>query len=356
MWLPSEKAYFGALCAIMLCAILAAGLTPFGSPENGVRRLPGENGLAWTGYSIAVGDGPLLRHPPKDPSFTIELRLRPGEVNRTRTLIAFYDQQYPRWFRIRQTDAAADLTSADGEDITFFETKDFFEKGQSVHLTFTGGPHGARFYANGELVSDHPSAKVSSEILTGTITLGNSATQHDSWRGEILGLAIFHRELAAGAVARHFQTWNYRGRPEIGADERPVALYLFDEGSGRLLRNQIKPDTSLNIPQKYELSRPVFLALPWHEVSAEWSYVRDVLINLAGFVPFGFLLRSYFSHTSAKAWSSVIAMLVGVAVSLVIELTQSHLPTRDSSLTDVTTNSLGNWAGVMIAARYFEKT
>ncbi len=348
----SEKTYFAALCLIMLSGILVAGLAPFGSPVNGVERLRGENGLAWNGYSIAVSAAPLVSHPPKNPSFSIELRLRPAEVDKTRTLLSFYNRQHPRWFQLRQSEAGADLESVEGDDITFVDTKNFFQAGQLTHLAVTSSPGGTKFYVNGELLANHAGAEISSRILTGTLTLGNSATEHDSWQGEFLGLAIFNRELTAAQLQRHLQTWNYRGCPEIESGEHPVALYLFDEASGRILQNRVAPEAPLNIPEKYELSKPAFLALPWREFRAEWSYARDVIINLAGFVPFGFALRSYFSLTAARSWAASIAMISGTAVSLLIELTQSHLPTRDSSYTDVITNSLGNWAGAMIAGQY----
>lgn len=351
----SEKTYFAALCVIMLGGILVAGLAPFGSPVNAAKRLDKENGLVWDGYAIAVSGAPILDHLPKDPSFSIELRLRPAEVKRTRTLISFHTQQRPNWFRLRQSNADADVSTTEGDKRAFADAKDVFEQGQFMQLALTCGPQGTKFYANGRLVANHPDTEISSHVLTGTMTLGNSVTEHDSWQGEILGLAVFNRELAVDRVQRHFETWNYHGLPEIEAGEHAVALYLFDEDSGRLLKNQIRPQSSLTIPEKYRLSQPVFLALPWREFGAEWSYLRDVLINIAGFVPFGFALRSYLSLTAGRAWPSAGAVIAGSAVSMLIEITQSLLPTRDSSLTDVMTNSLGNWVGAMIAVQFSEK-
>src|SRR4051812_31323871 len=200
----SEKTYFAALCVMMLGGILAAGLAPFGIPPNAVEWLRGENGIAWTGHSIAIGAAPLLDHAPKDSSFSIELRLRPAEIDATRTLLTFYNQQYPRWFLLRQNEARVDLSSVEGSETTFVHTKHIFEAGQFLQLPVTSGPPGTKFYANGERVANNSNARISSQVLSGTMTLGNSATEHDPWQGQFFGLAIYNRELTADQVLRHF--------------------------------------------------------------------------------------------------------------------------------------------------------
>jgi VanZ family protein len=44
----------------------------------------------------------------------------------------------------------------------------------------------------------------------------------------------------------------------------------------------------------------------------------------------------------------VIVALLGMGMSLSIELTQAYLPTRDSSLIDVLMNSLGTILGIAL--------
>jgi VanZ family protein len=47
----------------------------------------------------------------------------------------------------------------------------------------------------------------------------------------------------------------------------------------------------------------------------------------------------------------LIAIFIGMTVSLIIELLQSYLPTRDSSLTNLICNTIGTILGVIVFKR-----
>lgn len=104
----------------------------------------------------------------------------------------------------------------------------------------------------------------------------------------------------------------------------------------------------LYIPERYLVVHQTLLELPWNEFRRQWSYLKDVLINIAGFVPLRVVFCAYFSSARQIRCAAVVTAIVGLIVSLTIEVLQAHLPTRNSGVTDVITNTLGTCIGVVI--------
>ena len=76
----------------------------------------------------------------------------------------------------------------------------------------------------------------------------------------------------------------------------------------------------------------------------------DITVNILGFLPFGFFLSAWLrlvkNLPAPRAYG--ISILLGFCLSLAIELIQVYLPTRDSSLMDVFSNTMGTAAGVLL--------
>jgi glycopeptide antibiotics resistance protein len=87
-----------------------------------------------------------------------------------------------------------------------------------------------------------------------------------------------------------------------------------------------------------------------HPHGLNWETTdTDVALNLAFLFPVGFLLRL---ARAERGWSyGLDGLCLGLALSLLLELTQLFLPTRVSSPTDVATNGLGAWAGALTYTR-----
>jgi glycopeptide antibiotics resistance protein len=92
-----------------------------------------------------------------------------------------------------------------------------------------------------------------------------------------------------------------------------------------------------------------FLRPFWVEYYPARGYWEGVvLINVIGFIPFGFLFCAYFSLNGRITKPALVTILLGFAVSLTIECLQALLPTRDSGTTDLITNTLGTCIGVWL--------
>lgn len=88
-----------------------------------------------------------------------------------------------------------------------------------------------------------------------------------------------------------------------------------------------------------------FLFAPW----PRWITIDDVLFNFVAYVPLGFLLAlAWCARWNARV-TVVIATLACIALSLVLEVAQQHLPSRIASNVDLLINSFGGAVGALIA-------
>ena len=92
----------------------------------------------------------------------------------------------------------------------------------------------------------------------------------------------------------------------------------------------------------------------WAPFPLYWT-TYDVSINILGYIPFGFVLTLAdlrVNKRHGRFWS--YNWLFAVALSLILESTQTYLPTRVPSSLDFLLNCIGTFLGVWIAY-YFEK-
>jgi hypothetical protein len=216
-----------------------------------------------------------------------------------------------------------------------------------VDITITSGQAGTRVYVDGLLARAVSQFRVPAGSFAGRLVVGDSPAQPDSFRGEIRGLAIYGVELDDAQTLRHYQTWKDAGRPEIVPEDRNQALFLFDEREGRTIRNLATESCDLYIPEKYEVVDKIWLEPFWKEFEFTRGYWSGNLKNIVGFLPLGFFFYFYFRTAYASRRAVIATVALGAFVSLTIEVLQAFLPTRDSGTTDLITNTLGTWLGVL---------
>jgi hypothetical protein len=343
------------VCIAVLCTILALGLWPFHTPDNDVTWLGEGNGLRFGRYGTVIGSGTfeMAGSLPDELIGSIEIWVRPARIWDGGTFLAFSMPEDLRRFSLHQSlaDLLVRATMLDDQNrrrAVGFYVDDVFRRGGPRFITVTSGAKGISVYIDGVLARLAPRFRMPPDQFTGRIVLGGSPGQEDSWKGRLLGFAIYDRELTQPQLLRHYETWTRTGRPDIPKDDGNVALYLFDEHAGKAVHSRVNSGIDLAIPEKYVVLDQIFLEPFWKEFSMSRSYWSAVLKNIVGFIPFGFCFFARLFVARRVKRPALTAILLGALVSLTIEILQAYLPTRDSGTTDIITNTLGTGVGVAL--------
>lgn len=349
----ARVALTSALAAV-LAIILVAGLWPFNPfPANNVEWLRDKSGLRLGRNPIVLSRSPFQFTDARWSSVTLEIWVNPARVGPSNTFFSIYTPDNPKQFRLMQyrsifmvrrnikDERGRWRESTIGVDKLVYPYAPLF-------VTITGGPKGTSIYRNGELVRYFPDYFLSGRDLSGQLIFGTSPFEKQTWQGEWRALAIYSRELRPDEVLAHYQKWTAGGQPELARESPPTALYDFHEGSGVAIRDVGGTGPDLFIPKHYSVPHKPILQRPWEEYRPNLSYVADLAVNVAGFVPLGFLL-------SALLWSStrcnkpiLTAIILGAFISISIELLQGFIPQRSSGMTDIITNTSGTAIGGLL--------
>ncbi len=341
------------ICVAVLCTILTLGLWPFHSPRNEAAWLVDHDGLHFGTYGTVISSAPLqITSPQNDPDASLEIWLQPDRIWDSSTFLALYRPGNPSQLSLHQSQTDLLVRTATQDDRHHARTANLYvkevfrRKPRPVFITITAGVQGTCIYIDGVLAEAAPQFPLSARDFTGRLILGDSPGQSDSWSGQLLGLAMYHRQLTATQVFHNYVTWTQTGRPEIAEDERNIALYVFDEHTGDVVREKGRSGVDLYIPERYQVMDKIVLEPFWTEFSMSRNYWEGALKNMVGFIPLGFCFYAYLATLLPLKRAALVTVALGTAVSFTIEILQAFLPTRDSGTTDLITNTLGTWVGM----------
>lgn len=352
-WDVVASKLLGPVCVLIVAGMLVAGLWPFHSPRNQVTWSSGGNGLHFGRHGMALSSGTFeAAGAPEDGRCSLELWLEPELTAASGAILVFDSQGSSRQFSLRQyvSGIGLQVDAPDGSHRTrtrWFYIANVFRRGRPVFITVTSIGAQASVYINGTLSDVAPDFPLCPN-LNGELLIANSPVVDNSWSGTLRGLALYRQELTPAQAYRHFTEWTAKGKPDVSEDDRNTALYLFDERAGHIVHDHASSRTDLFIPDPYRVVDKAFLYPFWKEFHPTWSYWDDVLVNVGGFVPFGFVLCAYLSLTRRFKRPALFTVLLGLALSLTIEVLQAFLPTRGSGTTDLITNTFGTSCGVWL--------
>jgi VanZ family protein len=343
--------FLDLICFVVLCVVLTLGLRPFHSPKNDVSWLPYRNGLRFGSNGTAFSShGFDAASASRDAQCTVEIWLKPRRLWAKGTILAFYNPASPNQLSINQSLTDVELKrevlrQPSGSSAGHLYVANAFRRPGPLFLAITSGTRGTEVYLDGLAGGTAPHFRILAKEFTGRLILADSPGQPDAWQGDLMGLAIYNAELSAPQIRRHFKTWVQRERPEVSVEDRNVLLYLFDERGGTIVHDLAASGLDLQIPETYAVLDKISLEPVWREFSMSRSYWSAAAKNVIGFVPFGFCFYAcLLAHKAERP--APRAVVLGLFVSLTIEVLQAYLPTRDSGTTDILTNTLGTYAGI----------
>jgi VanZ family protein len=345
-------------CLFLWLGLMVAGLWPFNfRPRNRVDWLSAPDGLHFNQYGQIYSQSPLRLKPAPaieagSQGFTVELGVTPPtNYDTISTILCVCDPAQKRDLTLQQWGAFL-MVHGYFRDVTSGGTLASLWMGhvgsieRPAWLTITSGPEGTMVYVDGRPRTSLRDKTILPETDSGFLLLGHSPSGGAAWSGDIFGLAFYNRPLAPNEVAAHHQIWRSGKTEQLNS---AFALYTFDEGKGSFVHNRIaSPAPDLLIPARFEPFRPKILDFPQ---PIKKSDVQDTIVNILGFIPFGFLLMLYLHHAEGypKADAVFLSVTAGATTSLIIELAQVLLPTRDSSALDLINNVVGTLAGSLLA-------
>ena len=131
---------------------------------------------------------------------------------------------------------------------------------------------------------------------------------------------------------------------------KPLICYDFMRSRGEVVEDLGKGmPADLVVPKYFIPFKRTVLEKPKIEWDDFWNNFIDLLINIFGFIPLGFLSAGRMNH---KGFGLVGAFLISVAlgfgIGLTIEILQAFLPSWSSDMTDLITNTLGTVIGCFV--------
>jgi hypothetical protein len=355
------------LSAALLLIILVAGLRPrWFQLSNNVAWITDQPGLRFGSYGVAY------THPLNDlieenisdaEGFSIEIALKPARYRgrRYKIILALHNGKDAEQLIVAQY--LSSLIVMNGDDYAYTKkikrvTLDVASLSPKTRfMTITTGEKGTNVYFDGKPAGARKNLRLKMPTIAKTrLLIGNSVYGKHPWQGDIFGLALYNYPLSSKEAALHFNKWSKERNFSFAGNENPFILYLFDEKRGTKAHDRAAGNYHLEIPSRPKILQKKILVLPVDAFRLKISSIADIIINLAGFIPFGFVIFATFIRfgSAFEKHGLLITVALCFMVSLTIEILQAWIPSRSSSMLDLVLNTLGAWLGAF-AYRFFNR-
>lgn len=365
---PTTAKLLIPLTVAVLTLTLFFGLDPKGFHlSNNVSWISGKGGVRFGKDGIAYADNVFRsfgRGEQASVGLSLEIVLRPDNIDdkRFKFILVLHDGDDSGQLLVGQWRSSIIVMNGDDYDgrrhIKKLGVRDALLTQQARLVTITSGKEGTRIYLNNKVAA--AAKDLFLHVPAGRegvrLVVGNSVYGRHFWSGDIFGLAVYETALSATEVTSHFEKWSGEQQFAFARQSSPRALYLFDETKGGQARDRAGGANDLEIPQRFKILKREMLDASWREIRLNSSFIQDVFLNIAGFLPLGFLLNAMFAglEGAVRKHGALMSVMVCFVLSLSIEIVQAWMPLRSSQTLDLLMNTLGAFLGVM-AYRYSTK-
>ncbi len=355
------------MSAALLLIILFAGLRPrWFHFSNNVAWITDQPGLRFSRFGIAYTNpfNDLIKENISDTDgFSIEIALKPASYRgrRYKIILALHGGKDAGQLIVGQWRSS--LIVMNGDDYAYKKKiKRVVVAVASLSpktrfMTITTGEKGTHVYLDGKAVGARKDLRLKMPTRAKTrLLIGNSVYGKHPWQGDIFGLAFYNYPLSSQEAALHYDKWFKERNFSFAGNENPFVLYLFDETGGTKAHDRAAGNYHLEIPSKPKILQREILVLPVDAFRLKIDSIADIIINLVGFIPFGFVLFTTIIRfgSAFEKHGLLITVALCFMVSLTIELLQAWIPSRNSNMLDLVLNTLGAWLGAF-AYRFFDR-
>jgi hypothetical protein len=326
------------LFSIYLAACVVATLWPFNFRQHNLATPSPGGGLVVRQPGIAFTETPPSKLA-RLQTFTLALRLSSVSTHERACILDYGTDERHANLRLQQENGRLDVwvESAGSRPGAGLHIPHVFDRGDtlSIMVSFDG----QRLHACREGSMRRTTQIAPGEHLrwdsSATLAIGSLVDGQIGWRGTIFALAV------TDGVSESSDS----------IEGNRVLFYDFT----RTFQDSVKDDGSapqdpLLVPERYTVPSRIILATPahynWH---TRW-FVFDMVLNIAVFLPFGYLLTIILTRSLRSVSKGTIAtMLAAFLFSLTVEWLQAWLPTRNSSMVDLMCNVTGAGIGAWLA-------
>jgi VanZ family protein len=354
------------LILLTVAAILYFGLISKNSDQaNGFQWLEGGAGIGFRRPGMAYVDLASV-HGIAAEAFTIDLAFAPSQrpADGFSLVLVIHNGhdgsqlvigQWLSWIIVMNGD---DYDHRRGVPRLSFDTSVI--DAERLLVTLSSGANGTALFVNGDLVGEDPNLHLKIPVSKRgrtRLVLGNSVAGRNSWRGELYGVALYNRQFEAPAGTHLYRRWLEDSSVADLRVPKPVLLLSMVSPGSAPSPSKQSEEVLLTVPERIPVLHPRVLRMPAVRSGSRIALLIDVILNLFGFVPLGFLLSHLLRRlTTLERWNcALMATLAGFALSLTVEVVQAWYPARDSSLLDLALNTLGMAAGAVAVTGWYRR-